>query len=352
MASEMASERIGMEQLLESVAALDAEELVLIIEAASTRLKKVGTKSLSKGKRVSTGKTPSQLQHNNEWVNFIKEDARLNGWEAFEAKKTVTDKVTGKKTEWMVEMAGSVEREDGMHVFSDTGALFEHANAMSYSKILKDRNDPLYQQFLEAFMEQVGEVVTLKKEVKKISAAEAAAEKKRKDEEKAMEKAAEKAQKEAEKARVKAEKDAEKEAEKARKDAEKAAKAKPVVQKAVPLVQPVKRLPSPAPVPVDAAAAMDVVAVASVAVASVAVASPAKVIAKKMPGAPVKVKAVDPWSCEEGQMDVWEWKGEKYIRSYDNFVWQEVDGVQGIFLGVYIFAKDAIEEAEEPVYNE
>ena len=339
MASEMASERIGMEQLLESVASLDAEELVLIIEAASTRLKKVGTKSLSKGKRVSTGKTPSQLQHNHEWVNFIKEDARLNGWEAFEAKKTVTDKVTRKKTEFMVEMAGSVEREDGMHVFSDTGALFEHANAMSYSKILKDRDDPLYQQFLEAFMEQVGEVVTLKKEVKKISAAEAAAEKKRKDEEKAMEKAAEKAQKESEKARVKAEKDAEKEA-----------KAKPVVQKAVPLVQPVKRLPSPAPVPVDAAAAMDVVAVASVAVASVAVASPAKVIAKKMPGAPVKVKAVDPWSCEEGEIKDWEWKGEKYIRSYDNFVWQEVNGVQGIFMGVYIFAKDAIEEAEEPVY--
>jgi len=343
----MASELIGMEQLLESVAALGAEELVVIIEAASTRLKKVGTKSLSKGKRVSTGKTPSQLQHNNEWVNFIKEDARLNGWEAFKAKKTVTNKVTGEKAEFMMEMAGSVEREDGMHVFSDTGALFEHANAMSYSKILKDRNDPLYQQFLEAFIEQVGEVVTLKKEVKKISAAEAAAEKKRKDEEKA----AEKAQKEAEKARVKAEKDAEKEAEKARKDAEKAAKAKPVVQKAVPLVQPVKRLPSPAPVPVsDAAAAMDVVAVTSVAVASVAVASPVKVIAKKMPGAPVKVKAVDPWSCEEGEMKDWEWKGEKYIRSYDNFVWQEVNGVQGIFLGVYIFAKDVIEEAEEPVY--
>jgi hypothetical protein len=339
MASEMASERIGMEQLLESVAALDAEELVLIIEAASTRLKKVGTKSLSKGKRVSTGKTPSQLQHNNEWVNFIKEDARLNGWEAFEAKKTVTDKVTGKKTEWMVEMAGSVEREDGMHVFSDTGALFEHANAMSYSKILKDRNDPLYQQFLEAFMEQVGEVVTLKKEVRKISAAEAAAEKKRKDEEKAMEKAAEKAQKESEKARVKAEKDAEKEAEKARKDAEKAAKAKPVVQKAVPLVQPVKRLPSPAPVPVDAAAALPS-------------ASPVATVVKKMPGAPVKVKAVDTFKCKEHDVVQWVWKGETYLRDWRNFVWREEDGVIGDFQGVYIFAKDVIEEAEEPVYDE
>lgn len=335
MASEMASEIVGMEQLLESVNALGAEELVLIIEAASTRLKKVGTKSLSKGKRVSTGKTPSQLQHNNEWVNFIKEDARLNGWEAFEAKKTVTDKVTRKKTKWMVEMAGSVEREDGMHVFSDTGALFEHANAMSYSKILKDRDDPLYQQFLEAFMEQVGEVVTLKKEVKKISAAEAAAEKKRKDEEKAMEKAAEKAQKESEKARVKAEKDAEKEAEKARKDAEKAAKAKPVVQKAVPLVQPVKRLPSPAPVPVDAAALPS--------------ASPVATVVKKMPGAPVKVKAVDTFKCETFNIEQWVWKGETYMRDWRNFVWRQEDGVIGDFQGVYIFAKDVIEEAEEPV---
>jgi len=61
---------------------------------------------------------------------------------------------------------------------------------------------------------------------------------------------------------------------------------------------------------------------------------------------------VYPWSCEEGEMDVWEWKGEKYIRDHDNFVWQEVDGGQGIFLGKYNFVKDVIEEDEEPVYDE
>lgn len=350
----MASEIVGMEQLLESVNALGAEELVLIIEAASTRLKKLGTKRLPKGKRVSTGEVPSQLQQNYEWVSFVLGDARLNGWEAFTIKRIQTDKATGIKTEVETDMAGSVECEDGSFVYSDTNEVFTHGHAMSYSKMLKERNDPLYQQFLEAFQEQMGPLreVAPGAKVVKISAAEAATEKKRKDEEKAMEKAAEKAQKEAEKARAKAAKEAEKEAEKERKAAEKAAKAKPVVQKAAPLVQPVKRLPSPVPAPVDAAAAMDVVAVASVAVASVAVASPAKVIAKKMPGAPVKAKAVDPWSCEEGEMDVWEWKGEKYIRDYKNYVWQEVDGGQGIFLGMYIFAKDAIEEAEEPVYDE
>ena len=339
-----------MEQLLESVNALGAEELVVIIDAASTRLKKLGTKRLPKGKRVSTGEVPSPLQQNYEWVSYVLGDARLNGWEAFTIKRIQTDKATGIKTEVERDMAGSVECEDGSFVYSDTNDVFTHGHAMSYSKMLKDRKDSLYQQFLEAFTEQVGEVaMPKKKEVKKISAAEAAAEKKRKDEEKALEKAAEKAQKEAEKARAKEAKEAEKEAEKERKaaeKAEKAAKAKPVVQKAAPLVQPVKRLPSPAPVDA-AAAAMDVVAVASVAVAS-----PAKVIAKKMPGAPMKVKAVDPWSCEEGEMDVWEWKGEKYIRDHNNFVWQEVDGGQGIFMGVYIFAKDVIEEAEEPVYDE
>ena len=337
-----------MEQLLESVNALGAEELVVIIDAASTRLKKVGTKSLPKGKRVSTGEVPSQLQQNYEWVSFVQGDAQLNGWEAFVMKKTSTDKATGIKTEVETDMSASVEREDGVHVYSDTGALFTHGHAMSYSKMLKDRADPLYQQFLEAFQEQMGPLreVAPGAKVVKISAAEAAAEKKRKDEEKALEKAAEKAQKEAEKARAKAAKEAEKEAEKERKAAEKAAKAKPVVQKAAPLVQPVKRLPSPVPAPVsDAAAAMPMDVVASVA-------SPVKVIAKKMPGAPMKVKAVDPWSCEEGEMDVWEWKGEKYIRDYNNFVWQEVNGGQGIFLGVYIFAKDVIEEAEEPVYDE
>jgi hypothetical protein len=347
MASEMASEIVGMEQLLESVNALGAEELVLIIEAASTRLKKLGTKRLPKGKRISTGEVPSQLQQNYEWVSFVLADARLNGWEAFTIKRIQTDKATGIKTEVETDMAGSVECEDGSFVYSDTNEVFTHGHAMSYSKMLKERNDPLYQQFLEAFQEQMGPLreVAPGAKVVKISAAEAAAEKKRKDEEKAMEKAAEKAQKEAEKARAKAAKEAEKEAEKERKAAEKAAKAKPVVQKAAPLVQPVKRLPSPVPAPVvDAAAAALPMNVA-------AVVSPAKVIAKK-PGAPVKAKVVDPWSCEEGEMDVWEWKGEKYIRDYNNYVWQEVDGGQGIFLGMYIFAKDAIEEAEEPVYDE
>jgi len=343
----MASENvIGMEQLLESVAALNAEELLQLIDAASTRLKKVG---MPKGKRVSKGEVPSQLQKNYEWVSYVLGDARLNGWEAFTIKKTQTDKVSGLKTEVETDMAGSVECEDGTFVYSDTNEVFTHGHAMSYSKMLKDRNDPLYTQFLEAFSEQVGEVAApKKKEVKKISAAEAAAEKKKKEEEKAMEKAAEKAQKEHEKAIEKERKEAEKAAQKAWKEAEKAAKAKPVVQKA-PVVTPVKRLPSPAPAAAASAASASPLPTASV----VPLASPVvTTVTKKAPTAPVKAaKAKDPFVCEEGELIPWEWKGDKYVRDSRNFVWQFEEGVDfnmGEFVGAYIFAKDVIEEAEEP----
>lgn len=338
----MASELIGMEQLLESVAALSAEELVIIIDAASTRLKKVGTKSL-KGKRVSTGEVPSQLTANFHWVDYIEADAKMNGWEAFVMKKTL-NKGTASEAEVISDMSGSVEGDDGVHVFSNTGATFTHAHAMSYAKKLKDRGDPLYDQWLEAFTEQMGEVAAPKgkKVVRKITAEEAAAEKAAKEEAKAAEKAAEKAKKEAEKEIARVQKEAEKEAEKARKEAEKAAKAKPVVQKAAPMVTPVKRIPSPAP----AAAAAPAKATA------VPTASPVATVTKKVPGAPVKAaKMVDPFVCESGGLKVWEWKGVRYLRNSSNYVWFESEtdeGVMGEFAGVYIFAKDVIEEADEP----
>jgi hypothetical protein len=342
----MASENvIGMEQLLESVNALGSEELLQLIDAASTRLKKVG---MPKGKRVSKGEVPSQLQKNYEWVSYVLGDARLNGWEAFTVKKTQTDKVSGLKTEVETDMAGSVECEDGTFVYSDTKDVFTHGHAMSYSKMLKDRNDPLYTQFLEAFSEQVGEVATpKKKEVKKISAAEAATEKKKKEEEKALEKAAEKAQKEHEKAIEKERKEVEKAAQKARKEEEKAAKAKPVVQKA-PLVTPVKRLPSPAP---DAASASPSASAVPLPLPlPLPSASPvATTVTKKAPSAPVKAaKAKDTFECAENDLVPWEWNGDKYVRDWRNFVWREEDGEMGEFVGAYIFAKDAIEEADEP----
>jgi len=344
MAMEISENVFGMEQLLEAVDGLDADNLVLLIDAASSRLKKVGTKGL-KSKKVATGQVPSQLTRNYEWVTFVQQDAKLNGWEAFVRRETKKDKVTQVETVTEYDMSASVEGADGVYVYANNGETFTHGHAMSYSKILKDRNDPLWQQFLEAFTEKVGEVVAPKvKEVKKISAEEAAAMKAEKE----ARAAAEKENKALEKAAMKAQKEAEKEMERVRKLAEKEAKEKkkPVVTK-VPMVTPVKRLPSPAPV-TDAAAAA-----APAAAPAVAVVTPTLVLKKKVvPPAPVKVEQrKDTWACPQGKMMLWEWKGKTYVRDYRNGVWEQAaeDAAEdvGKWQGIYNFEKDVIEEAEE-----
>ena len=77
------------------------------------------------------------------------------------------------------------------------------------------------------------------------------------------------------------------------------------------------------------------------------------------------VETVDPFKCKEGEMTTWEWRGQKFIRDYNNFVWQAFYGrskrslngkrkgwIKGSFVGLYIFAMDWIDQrAEEPVYE-
>jgi len=73
----------------------------------------------------------------------------------------------------------------------------------------------------------------------------------------------------------------------------------------------------------------------------------------------INAKMVDPFKCNYGEMDMWEWRGEKFIRDYNNFVWQDLSFHdmsgkkvrKGAFQGVYIPEKDAIKEAKEPMYK-
>jgi hypothetical protein len=65
--------------------------------------------------------------------------------------------------------------------------------------------------------------------------------------------------------------------------------------------------------------------------------------------APVEANAVDTFKCKEYDVMQWVWKGETYLRDWRNYVWRQEDGEMGDFLGMYIFAKDVIEEAEEPL---
>ena len=244
MAAEIANEEmvetIGYEEVIASLENLDVKELAAILDRGSTLLKKVLGKGPSKKK--GTGIVPPQLEQNHEWVRYVLGDAKLNGWESFEMRTTKVDKSSGQKQVELVTMAGSVEK-DGVHVFEDTEKEFTQKDAMSYAKCLKERNDELYQRFMEDYAMEVP-----KKEVTK-TVKKTSEELEREKEEKKAEKEREKEEKKAEKEREKEEK----KAEKAREKAEKEAKEKKPEKKMV--LVPVKRERSASPVPTTSATA-------------------------------------------------------------------------------------------------
>ena len=358
------SETIGYEQLIASLDHLDVEQLAGVVDRASSLLKKVIVKGIP-SKKKGTGVVPPQLEQNHEWVKYVLGDAQLNGWESFEMRSKKTDKETGGKHEEVVVMRESEEKE-GVHVFADTGKEFTQKDAMSYSKLLKDRNDDLYKAFMEDYSSMTGpkKEATTKVVVKKTSEElerekeEKAAAKEREKEEKKAVKAREKAEKEAEKAREKAEKEAEKAREKAEKEAEKEAEKMP--QKKMVLV-PVKRDRSSSPAPAAAAAAAPtaaaVAAPTAAATAAAAVSTPQKKMVVKKPTAPVKAARpeADPFvPGKDGGLVKWSWNEKEYLRDGDKYVWlyDETEEEAGAFQGRYNYKLDAIEDCEEPTYGD
>ena len=322
MASELEM-TIDYEQVLAALDQLDVEELAGVVDRASTLLKKAIAKGIPSKKKV--GAIPSQLEQNHEWVRYVLGDARLNGWESFEMRSTKTDKTTGEKVVEVVTMTGSVEREDGVNVFADTGKEMSQGHAMCYSKLLKDRNDTLYQTFVENYSTQVSSGP--KKAVKTVTKTSA--------------------DKEREKAEKEAQKKAEKEAKEAEKAAKEAAKAKPVTKdklRSVGILVPVKRERTASPAPAAAA---------TVVVEEAAVPSPATVVPKKMVKK-VQVKAarpeVDPFEAGPSGEKRWEWNGVLYVRYTDNlmYLWDVENDDYGAFQGRYNYELDAIEKCEEP----
>ena len=155
---------------------------------------------------------PPQLERNHEWVKYVLEVAEMNGWESFVMRTTKTDKSTGEKIIEEILMSHSAEREDGMHVFADTGKEMTIGQAMCYSKVLKDRNDEAYQLFCSEYNENVPSMAPVPRVVRKTSAQvaeEKVAAKMEKERERAMKDAAAAAMKE-ERMREKAAKEEEK----------------------------------------------------------------------------------------------------------------------------------------------
>lgn len=345
--TKMAGElEIGFEQVMAALSQLDAEELVLVLDHASTLLKKVNVKGvLLKKKAVGV---PHQLERNQEWTRFVLGDASINGWESFEMRSSKINKETNEKEYIEVSMRESVKTENG-HVFADTGKSMSQGQAMCYAKLLRDRNDEVYMQFSEEYDTMVEpKMVAVKKVVKKTS----------------QEVQEEKAAKDAAAAAVKQRKADEKAAEKAKKEEAKKkkeeAKLKPVVKGKAPIVvpRPRERASFPTPVVVEEDLMPDLEPVATVeavvpVVQVVPVAAVAAVVVVKKPVKPVVVKPVrpaDPFNAGEDGQALWTWKGVEYIRYEDNYVylWNAELGEYGAFQGRYNYALDVIEECENP----
>jgi hypothetical protein len=140
-----------VDELVEQLKGRSAAELFKVLKAATTLAEKAskvatsskkGTKKaaakkdsdvpLSPEEAEKAAKRGAQLDKPRAWVTFVGEHARANGWPAFPAKVTATDKLTKVKTESIVEMPES-EEKDGKYVFPD-GKAFNHKHAMSLSK--------------------------------------------------------------------------------------------------------------------------------------------------------------------------------------------------------------------------
>jgi len=335
MAAEL---EIGFEQVIAALPQLDAGELADVMDRASSLLKKaIG--GVAAKKKVAA--IPSQLERNHEWTKFVLADATMNGWEPFVMRTSKLNKETQEKEVTEVELRESEETEGG-HVFADTGKSMSQGQAMCYGKLLRDRNDAVWQDF-ESQYEAVAPKASVAKVVKKTS------------QQVQEEKAAKEAAKEAEKAR----KAAEKEAEKRRKEEEKAAKEaakKSVAKKGIIVPQPRPRSPAPG----AAVAAVAVVVEEEMpgleplpAAAAAAVPKAKAIVAKKV----VKEvrPAVDPFKLpEDCSHNVWAWKGTYYLRDGDSYLWlwDAEASEQGEFKGRYNYAKDEIEECEEPQFAE
>jgi len=302
-----------------------SEELSEILKSTTKRSLQLLKGKTSKSRGVATGAVPVQFVKYNAWADMVLAYATQNGWESFPMKSA----------DGVVEMDGSVEKEDGGFMFP-SGKAFTRAHALCLGKHLKATSSQLWLDFNSTLSDDMApKAVASKPQPVRISQADAeakkAAEKAVKEAAAAAKKlereaiaAAKKAEKEVAKALEKAEKEAKKAAEKAEKEAALAPR------KAITVV---KRVATPSPPPATVVAKPVESFVTPRALPKVAAAP--KAVAKV-------VKKKDEWVCAEGEVKPWAYKGKKYLRNSDNAVWEFDEATEGYgaWVGVYLPSED------------
>jgi hypothetical protein len=124
---------------------MPAEEILSVMVACVASMKKslkgsTGGKKERKKGSMPKGEVPPQLVKPRAWVEETLEDAKKNGWEAFQVRTEKKDKVTGEVTVSITEMPES-ELHNGTHIFKGSicektpnGKQLIHKDAMSLSK--------------------------------------------------------------------------------------------------------------------------------------------------------------------------------------------------------------------------
>jgi hypothetical protein len=375
---------IDLDTLTAALKSLEPADLFKVMKQALAEAEKrsKGTKATTVAKKAGSmpkGVVPKQLMKPRAWVDFTLQHALHNGWESFTVYQSKKDKLTGEVVEEEIEMPGSM-LFDGAYVYEGsvtekqpTGKQLIHKDAMSLSKQRwspKDKvgtHPELYEEFEAEYAAAEPDVsdtaseatasTATKKVVVKMTAAEKLAAAEAKKAEKEAEKAAKKAAKEEEKAAKKAEKEAEKAAAKAAKEAEKAAKKaekeaakKPAAKAPIPAAAVRKIVDAGAAAPVKATNAVAVAPVKAAAVAPVKATNAVAAAPVKAAAVPVKKAVVKPvveaWSCPDGMVLPWTFKGKTYLRSSENEIWlRAADGGCGDWQGVYLPTEDRIDDS-------
>jgi len=166
---------MSVQELCESLKEMSAEEILSVMVACVASMKKslkgsTGGKKERKKGSMPKGEVPQQLVKPRAWVEETLEDAKKNGWEAFQVRTQKKDKVTGEVTESITEMPES-ELHNGTHIFKGSisektpnGKQLIHKDAMSLSKQRwapkeqKGTHKARYEAFEAKFAKQVKEV--------------------------------------------------------------------------------------------------------------------------------------------------------------------------------------------------
>lgn len=143
--NQVATQTMSVQELCESLKEMPAEEILSVMVACVASMKKslkgsTGGKKERKKGSMPKGEVPQQLVKPRAWVELTLQDAKANGWEAFQVRTEKKDKVTGEVTVSITEMAES-ELHNGTHIFKGSisektpnGKQLIHKDAMSLSK--------------------------------------------------------------------------------------------------------------------------------------------------------------------------------------------------------------------------